>query len=195
MTSSPHSSEYRVVRGFLRVSWESEAQGGAFVLLTLVCNITFNHLFIKSHSRDEIPHAPNAAVDIHITDEFELFLKVSTWFWFESLDDGSNGEVGWYFDLKMYMIFVCVKWMYVERGIFLGGCVEIFSQFLLRVFLDVFSSIPSSPYYVVFNLISDVIQASYSHDYSVPRGNTPLVRWHSSPHSRRRGGGSCGVSC
>ena len=44
----------------------------------LLFNVLFNHRFIQSDSRDEIPHTPYAAVDVHLTYEFELLLQYGT---------------------------------------------------------------------------------------------------------------------
>ena len=90
------------------------------------------------------------------------------------------------------MIFIGIKRMYVERGVFLRGAVEIFTKLLLGVLFDVFPAISRSPHDVVDNLILAVVQASDSHAYSVPQeylGTLPFI-----PALQGIGAGPCGVS-
>jgi len=93
----------------------------------LINDIASDHFFVQADGRDKITHAPNATVEIHLTDEFEFLFEDLTGFGFQSLDDGGNGKVWWYFNLQMNVVVVGVKGGYEKRGIFLRGLVEILS--------------------------------------------------------------------
>ncbi len=93
----------------------------------MVGDIALDHLFVQADGGDEIPHAPDAAVEIHLADEFEFLLEDLAGFGFQSLHDGGNGRVRGYFDLEVNMVIIGIKGGNEERGIFLRGFVEIFS--------------------------------------------------------------------
>src|SRR5579862_8874360 len=71
----------------------------------------------------------------------------------------------------------------MERWVFLRGTEQIFSQFQLGVFLNIFPAISRSPHYVVYNLISRVIQAPDSHGYIVSCVLAGYDAAHSTPYS------------
>ena len=87
------------------------------VLFPLVLNIALDTFFIQADTRDKVSDAPYAAVDVDVSYKLEALFDSLARFDFERLHDGRNGEVGWYFDLEMYMIFIGIQRMYVDRRI------------------------------------------------------------------------------
>ena len=93
----------------------------ASIAFSLPLDVFVNLLFVESDRRDEVPDAPDAAVEVHLTDEFESLFELGTGFAFQALDDGSNRQIWWYFNLEVDMVFVRVDSFEVERRVLLDG--------------------------------------------------------------------------
>src|ERR1035437_5139052 len=76
MTSSPHSLWSGGVSS--PGSFEFGTESGTSVFATLACNILLDDIFVQPNRGYEIPHTPDAAVEVHITNELELLLEMGT---------------------------------------------------------------------------------------------------------------------
>ena len=164
MTSSPH-----ILRGFLWGSREPESHRSTGVFLALVFDIALDGGFVEPNGGDKVPDAPDAAVEVHLPDEFEALFDSDARFDLEGLHDGSHRQVGWDLDLKVDMIIVHVGRVDVERrGLFDDG-VTGGKKFTLYIVFEIFASVARTPDEVVLSLVDRVVETAGSHGTSLAR--------------------------
>ena len=134
----------------------------------MVGNVPPDLLFVEADRGDKVSDAPDAAVNVYLPHELEPAFDPEARFDFECLHDGCNSDVRRYFDLDVYMIFVGIERMDVERRILLDYRVTGGLELFFDVLLQPFPSVASSPYEVILRLVCAVIQLPDSHGTSVP---------------------------
>lgn len=153
-------------------------------------------LLVQPDRGREVSHAPYVAVAVHTPDEPKPPLEGDAGMGLHTLDGDGNRNARGYLDLQVNMVPVGVDGEEVERGILPLERMHAAQEFRTYILLKIPPAVLGTPNNVVHVPIGRVVEASCSHESSLPCP-TDMARTDTfiPALGRLTPPPSCGVSC